>query len=911
MAPSLLSTKFYVPPLRGDSVSRPRLRERILSGFDRPQSFTLLSGPAGSGKTTLLSQVIAHLEQPVAWLSLDEADNDMGRFWTYLLTACQQVVANLGEAALELLEAVESLPDETIPTLLINDLALSKGSLVLVLDDYHLIQDMAIHDSLLFLLDRQPDNLHVVLSTRSDPPWPLARYRAGNRLVEVRARDMQFSREETAEFLNYTMGLRVSAEDVEALEARTEGWIAGLQLAAIAMQSAQQDRDISAFVQAFTGSNLYISEYLLDEVLQRLPEDIQTFLLQTSILDRLNAGLCDAVTDRQDGETMLATLHRANIFLVPLDGEGQWFRYHHLFADLLHARLPHAFPAEAIAALHTRAADWYEQNRLIPQAVNHALAANDFERVARLIRVAARGLIFSGQVNVLRGWLEALPQASFNDHPHLSFYLFWIDILQRKADLTSNAIQKKEDLLNVLPSSPENDRLRGELIAVLCRAMVLAGDTARTIRLGEEALAFLPPDDDASRARVYSALAIAHDLEGRTDEAALAYRECSRQASAAGDHLLAVHTTMAQGLIQCRRGQLHEAARSFQGITGLGEQETMAPPDQAAFSAADSTRTSPLFFAAGPGHIGLASVHLERNRLEAAEHHLQQGMELCRQGGLDGVLIGRMLMSRLYQARGDWDGALGALKFPRLTFKDDVNAATRESQIELARGDVDRAWRCVTPFVEMLNNDPAAFQPSLLFVENPELALARVYVARGETAKAFRILDTLQAAHHTGRPVEVCLLRALAYHKQSKRNLAQEAVANIERALALAESQGHVLPFLEESPTVIPLLQAVVSRQVAPQPVRNYARQLLAALGKDASAPSAGETGNPVESLSPREMEVLQLIAAGNSNQAIADQLFIAVRTVKKHASNVYGKLGVSSRTQAVARARELGLLPE
>lgn len=340
MALSLLSTKFYIPPLRADNVPRPRLTEKMLSGVDRPRSFTLLSGPAGSGKTTLLSQFAAHLERPVAWLSLDQTDDDPGRFWTYFITACQQIVAGIGEGALGLLGAGEPLPDETIPTLLINDLAAAEQMLVLVLDDYHAIQDAAVHDSLLFLLDHQPDNLHVVLSTRADPPWPLARYRARNRLVEIRAQALRFSLEETAEFLNGTMQLDLAPEDVAALEARTEGWVAGLQLAAVAMQTPRSplsqpgSGDAAGFVRAFAGSHVYVAEYLLDEVLKRQPADVQAFLLQTSILERLSAGLCEAVTGQREGQTMLATLRQANLFVIPLDSEGGWYRYHQRFTWL-------------------------------------------------------------------------------------------------------------------------------------------------------------------------------------------------------------------------------------------------------------------------------------------------------------------------------------------------------------------------------------------------------------------------------------------------------------------------------------------------------------------------------------------------------------------------------------------------
>jgi LuxR family maltose regulon positive regulatory protein len=379
----LLSTKFYIPRARADIVTRPRLIEKLLSGVHRPGVFTLLSGPAGSGKTTLLSEFVDQLQRPVAWLSLDEGDNDPIRFWTYLITACQLVQDGVGESALALFRTPQPLPDDTIPTVLINDLARLEDGMVLVLDDYHAIQNPAIHATISFLLDHLPDKLHLVLSTRVDPPFPLARLRARNQLVEIRAQDLRFSVEEALEFLNRTMGLNLIAEEVAALEARTEGWVAGLQLAALSMQGRS---DIPAFIQAFTGSHVYIAEYLVEEIIQRQPQDVQAFLLQTSILERLNAALCETVVGRlersnvptfQSSDDILKHLERANLFLIPLDDESRWFRYHHLFADLLQARLRQSLSTDAIAVLHQRAAAWYEQAGMTPEAIEHARAAVD------------------------------------------------------------------------------------------------------------------------------------------------------------------------------------------------------------------------------------------------------------------------------------------------------------------------------------------------------------------------------------------------------------------------------------------------------------------------------------------------------------------------------------------------------
>jgi len=904
---SLLSTKLYIPPARENIIERPRLAEKLLSGMDRPGCFGLISGPAGFGKTTLLSEVVKQFEKPVAWVSLDEGDNDYPRFWTYLIKACQSILDGLGESALDLLDAPQPLPDDTVPTILINDFVTHSETVVLVLDDYHEIQNQSIHNSLLFLLDHLPDNLYIVISTRIDPPWPLARYRVRNRLIEIRAQDLRFSIEEATEFLNRTMHLDLSSDDVAALEERTEGWIAGLQLAALSMQRRD---DISAFVKAFTGSHIYVAEYLVEEVLQRQPEEMQTFLLQTSMLKRMNADLCEAVTGCQDGQVILQELHRENIFVISLDNEGRWFRYHHLFADLLNARLRQSCSAEEIATLQLRATDWFEQNGYVSEAVNSALAAKDFERAVELVQKSARDLIFTGRLNILNNWLEVFPDATFDAHPGLAFYQFWVDVLQNKADLSAKAIHEKEDLLKSLPSSPENDRLRGELMAVVCRAIALSGRTSDGIRLGQDALVYLPADELAARARVNSALATAHDLEGQAEIAESLYQESFTQAIAAGEYRLAAHTLMVKGLIQINCGHLHEAAKTYQTIVD------MVPANLSKGASESSVKNKKVFLPVGQGYIGLGCVHLEWNDLDAAENYLQRGMDLCRKGGLDGIFIGKMHMSRLHQARGDLSGAQNEIEMSQqMPEVGTFDLVTRQIQIALAEGNVDHAQRLAAPLAKMLSSNDVA-RPPLIFLESTGTILARVYLAQGEVEKTFQVLDELEAkaepGARPGRLIEVHLIRALAYHKQNGMSLIPDAVESLVRALELAEPQGHVLSFLEKGPELIPLLKAVAVQRSTPERIRKYAQRLLEAfdeIGKSPISQPTIEANGLVEQLTPREMEVLELLAIGDSNQEIADKLVITIRTVKKHTGNIYGKLNVNSRIQAVTRARELGLL--
>jgi len=913
MPETLLRTKLYVPQARPGLVPRPRLIERLNQRPGQSEGFTarltLISSPAGAGKTTLLTQFAAGFQQPVAWLSLDEADDDPGRFWTYFIVACQSVLDGVGESALALLNTVQTLPGETVATLLINDLAGQDQALMLILDDYHVIHDPAIHSSVAFLLDHFPDKLHLVVATRVDPPWPLARYRARGQLIEIRARDLRFSLDEAAEFLNQTMNLDLSAEDVAALEARTEGWVAGLQLAAVAMNASLYGRDKTEFIQAFAGSHLFVAEYLVEEILRQQPDHILDFLLRTSILDRLSAELCAAVTFRdavaerdgvtgcQDEQAILTGLQRANLFIIPLDDEGRWFRYHHLFADLLQARLPQTMPAESIDRLHMKAARWYEQNGFMREAIKHALNAKDYEYVSSLIEEEARAMMFTGQARTLQNWLASLPENSFEANPRLQLYRLWIDLMQETGDLSPQALLEKEELLRSLPPSPENERLRMELIAILARFVAFSGNTARAIQLAEEALARLPDGESALRARAYSALAIAYWIEGNAYQARWAHDQCIILAKAAGNYSLAAHAQMMMAISHSDYGRLREAAATYQSIIEMGQQAGQK-----------------IFFPAGQGYIGLAGIHLEWNDLETAEAYLQRGMTLCSQGGLAGLSTGHTLKARLHQAQGDFQGALAELERLGETGVDPSGTA-RSILLRLAMSDPDKAAQLAAPWVHLSNGDPASPQLPLLISEIVRITIAQLFLAQGLLAQAWQLLDAAQASaapgERNGRLIEIYLFKALVHLKQSEGQVTPQACLLFESALELAEPEGYTLLFLEQDPGIRPLLAAVITRQEGVTRLKQYAQKLLDACrgdeGSGHNLPSAG-AASLVEMLTPREMEVLQLIAVGDSNQAIADKLVITVRTVKKHVTNILGKLGVSNRTQAVARARELGL---
>ncbi len=912
MASPILTTKLFIPPVRSDLLPRPHLIKKLEEIADYP--LTLISASAGSGKTTILSEWVSSADHPVAWVSLDSADDDTKQFLIYTIHALRTLKDNFGQELLENLQSGQPESGDSILIQLINEMAEFPRNIFLVLDDFHIILDTKLHDMVIFLIDHLPPQIHLIVASRVDPPWPLARFRARNQLLEFRGQDLRFNTGEIMEFLNRTNKLDLSPKDVSALEIRTEGWVAGLQLAALSMQG---HTDIQKFVMDFTGSHLFVAEYLIEEILHQQPEEIQRFLLKTSILERLNASLCQAVSGTDASQTYLSHLHHKNAFIIPLDNEGQWFRYHHLFADLLQARLFQTLSEQAISELHVKASEWYSTNHYPVEAVSHALVAKDHQLAADLIEQTAHVLIYGGRIKILRDWLEVLPKNAIQARPRLNYFLYWIDMLQGKADFSEEAMQEKEALLKTLPPTPENNRLRGELMAVVCRALALSGRTSQAIHLAQEALTYLPAEDSASRARVNSALAIALELEGRSEEAEPVYERCFSQAAAAGDHLLGVHTMMAKGLVEYRTGYLNQAAETFQAMMGIHSQEDANTFLKTGITSGKKTEGNPDFLPAGQGYIGMAHVLLERYDLRTAEEYLTMGMDFCHQGGLDGIFMGKMQMSRLHRANRSLDKALAEIQFTKGAFAraDDYNVTTQHIMIELDRGEVSKARRLADPFIKILNGEMDDPRLPLLFFEIVEALVARVDIALGEIDAALKLLDRLESTakpgKRPGRLVEVHLLRALAYQKQSK-SLPPEAVENIMQALELAAPENYILLFLEAGPAVIPLLEAAATNKNATGEVKKYAKQLLKVFSEQVQL-SGEQVGSSldvlIEQLTPRELEVLELLAIGDSNQEIADKLVVTIRTIKKHTSNIYGKLGVSSRTQAIAFARETGLL--
>ncbi len=909
METALLSTKLYIPPARPELVPRPRLSQRLGEGLAR--RLTLVCAPAGFGKTTLVSEWLRTLAGvSAAWLTLDEEDNDPARFLDYLIAALQSAQAGLGKAAQALLRSPHAPPVRSILTALINDLARGATDLVLVLDDYHEIETQAGHDAVALLLDHLPQPLHLVIISRTDPPLPLARLRARDQVTEIRAADLRFTVEEAAIFLNQVMRLGLAAEDIAALEARTEGWAAGLQLAALSMRGSE---DSAAFVAAFTGSNRYVLDYLAEEVLRRQDERVQRFLLQTSILERLTGPLCDAVVADpladepagpsgafslirlfadSPGQAMLVALEQANLFTVPLDAERRWYRYHRLFAEFLRGRLRQAHP-DLWPELHRRAARWYEQRGWAAEAVPHALAAQDWEHAARLVEGVAQGLLLRGEMATLRRWVEALPDAVVRSRPHLCVLAAWVLVLQMQVEAAEPYLRCAEE--GVAAGREAEASLAGEMLALRSMAAVFRGDMRGAAELARQALERSSSEDAFLRSVVAFDAGLGHLLDGDAPAASRAFAEavdCARQANST---LIAV-VAMCQWAEQERdQGRLQRAAEIYeQALRWLDEQEMQELP------------------IAGMAHSGLGGLLGEWNRLDEAAERLTRGTALCRQWAGVAAFHGYANLVRVRRAQGDVAGALAAVaemeelaRQSDFVTMDEFSLGSLCLRLWIEQGRWEAVSRWAEQGARVLGGEGGPYP--YVGMLSARMGLARARLAQGLPEETLELLEPLlPEVERLGQ--ETVALEVLLLQAQAQQALGRpaEALAALRQALQRGEPAGYVRLFLDEGAPLAALLRLAAARGVAPA----YVQRLLAAIGGGTrAAPTAYGPAALVEPLSGREREVLDLLAAGCSNREIARRLVISVGTVKRHINNIYGKLDVHSRTQAVARAGELGLL--
>jgi LuxR family maltose regulon positive regulatory protein len=908
VAGPLLDSKTRVPVGRPGAVPRPRLTGRLAQA--PAAALTVLSASAGFGKTTLLTEWLAALPAggpDVAWVSLDPRDDDPTRFWTYVVAALRTVHPDLGGTAMALLDSAP--PDEGFLTEVLNDLSDLPRDLLLVLDDYHLVETRQVHDGVTFLLDHRPPQLHVVLATRTDPPLGLARLRARGELVEVRTADLRVTAEESAAYLNVSMGLSLADDDVEALDSRTEGWIAALQLAALSMQGRD---DVSAFIAGFAGDDRYVVDYLAEEVLARQPAEVRDFLLQTSLLERLTGTLCEAVTGRPGGTATLTALDRANLFLVALDDRRQWYRYHHLFADVLRAHLVEERGSE-VAELHRRASAWFDEHDQAPEAVEHAIAAGDLARAAELAELAYRELARTRQESVLRDWVRLLPDEVVRQRPVLGVYL--VGALAQGSDFATipARLDAIDDLLrpgrehgigSPWPAEPppgavvvDPDGYRGlpaQMEMYRAALALAAGDVAGTVAHAQEVTRLAEPDDDLARAAATALAGLAlwsvGDLAGAHDRYAQAVARLQR----AGHVADVLGCSITLGELRATQGSLDGALAAYEQGLELAAAEPGAPLR----GTADM-------------HVGIATVLLERDDVEGAAEHLATSQQLGESRGLpQNPYRWRVATARLRTVEGDLDAALDLLDEADRVYNGDYSPPVRpvpavRARLRIRRGELAHA-------AAWAHEQRLAADDELSYLREYEHAtLARLLLAQHESgddhdalARATTLLGRLvEAADQGGRTGSVIELRVLQARAHAARGDTAAALEYLRYAVALAEPQGYVRVFADEGRPLATLLSALVKQRTGGA----YVRRLADAASGTPSVPVPQVL---VEPLSARELDVLRLLDTDLDGPDIARRLSVSLNTLRTHTRNIYLKLGVTSRRAAVRQAQELDLLP-
>lgn len=913
-AAPLLATKFYPPVVRAGHVLRSALFDALEIGSRGP--LTLISAPAGFGKSTLVAAWAAAQKSPsripkherlfqTAWLSLDEADNDPTRFWTYVIGALQQATGEVGEAALALLQAPQPPPLESLLVVLINELAAFRATLVLILDDYHRIETPTIHQSLAFFIDHLPHQLRLVIATRADPPLPLARWRVRGQLYEIRTEALRFSPTEAALFLTNALGTTLTAADIEALTTRTEGWVAGLQLAA---NSLQGGADRASFIASFTGSHRHVMDYLVEEVLQRQPGDVQQFLARTSILDRLCADLCDMLTGAlpaylpqsptSPAQAMLERIMRANLFLIPLDDDRQWYRYHHLFADVLRRRLEPAVARE----LHSRAGDWFDAHGFADEAIHHTIQAQAWERAAARVEAAALTIVQQGQVSTVQSWLDRLPEPLRTERPGLALAAAHVALGVGQPARVEAFLDAAESLAQ---RSGAPRPLQGEIAATRALLATFHQQHPRAIAYALAALADLPPQQISLRAAVAAGLGFAYFTAGRLASAEQTLTHALAELPSDGRALIISRTAILAtlGIVRAAQGRLGEAMQLQHQALAVGD---------------SMGRRLPLASTLMAMHE-LGRLLFEQNRLDEAESTLQAALAASEPfGNRSQAAFVVRLLAQVTQARGNYAQAAQLLDQSEAMFLEYpvpyIQAAVEplRAQFWLKQGNLAAAaaWAAA--------QSPAALEQRPLHPYDwTRFALAEVWIAEANYSSAVDLMRALRASAQAaglGSFVRWSLaLEALAQHGGGQH---AAAYALNEQALVLAAPERAIRLFVDLGAPMFDLL-AEQRAHLADVALLSFVDDILAATRTGAGAqPAPTAKGSPpsaqsalVKPLSNRELEVLRLMAAGLTNQAIAARLVVTVGAIKKHLNNVYGKLGVHSRTQATVRARELGVL--
>lgn len=913
MPTPVLATKLFFPAPRPQITSRPRLLKRLNDELGASRKLSLVCAPAGFGKTTLLSEWIIQRRRQkpgvgIAWLSLDEHDNDPSRFLAYLVAALQGVDAEIGEEITGLRPSGEVLAAEPVLTSLINDIARSGKEFILVLDDYHVIEERPVHEALGFLLDHLPPQLHLAIATRSDPPLSLARLRSRGELTELRAADLRFTPEEAADFLNQVMNLGLSADDIAALATRTEGWIAGLQLAGL---SLREHEDASASIRAFTGSHRFVLDYLVEEVLQRQPAEVRNFLLTTALLDHLTGGLCEALTGVGGGQAMLDALERDNLFVVPLDDRRQWYRYHHLFAEVLRARARQELPGR-IPELHRLASEWYEQNDLTEDAVHHALAGEDFERAANLIESVLPHMRRTRQDVMMLAWLTALPDDVIRTRPLLSVFYAWRMLVSGDLGAVEPWLRAAEQGLNSAaaegkgPGDSAPASVRGQELRMLPSTIAMyraslaqaRGDVSATAHHAREAFELAGPEDHFARGAAAAFLGLASWAQGDVETAVDTFSEAVVSLHEAGNLTDELSSTILLADMRIAAGQLQEARKLYERALGHA-----------------AAQGGPAPRATAERHVGYSELCLQFGDLESAARHLQTSKDLGQHVAPLTEHSYRWFVATagVREAEGDMAGAIESLDQAQLLYRRGFFPEIRpipalKARIAIRQGQLSEGWAWAR------STGLQAVGELSYLREFEHLTLARLLIAhyrvrpeektiREAADLLVRLLEAAEAAGRKGSTYEILVLQALALEAQGQRSL---ALVPLERALTEAGPEGYVRLFLDEGGPLAPLLAEAAGKGTGPA----HTAQLLRSLETVKPQTAVRRTAAPqLEDLSKRELEVLRLLGSSLSGPEIARQLFVSVNTLRTHTKRIFTKLEVNSRREAVRHGKEQGLI--
>ena len=894
MPSPLLTTKLFIPITRPGIVARPELVYKLDAGMKR--KLILVSAPAGYGKTTLLAEWIDKQSLRIGWVSLDVQDNDLNRFFSYIIASLRTIDIPIHENTLVSLK--DPIPESVSGFLsqLINQISDFPESVYLVLDDYHCITNPAIHQALSFLLENLPQNMHLIIATRSDPLLRLAKLRAQGELCEIRVDDLRFTIEETVQYLNQRMGLNLSQPDITALAKKTEGWIVGLQLAGI---SLQKHPDKHQFVLSFAGDNRYIADYLFDEAFNSQPDHIQSFLLETSVLELFNAQLCNAVTGQRNSQTILAELDRANLFLVPLDSQRNWYRYHHLFGELLHNRLQHSLP-DMTQQLHSRAAHWYAKKEFLNQAATHAIKAKDIHLLERLIQENMLFVLETGESHLFENQLSSFHDSIEEPNLWLCIARAWSSVFSGQIAITEDALQEAEALISTLKDGDDLKQMNkalGQISAIRGYIASLKGETNEEKNFAKKALELLPGDDLATVAFASMMIASAMARSGELKQAETACLEAIRATETIPNSFLRIDALCMLSQLQHMQGELHKTNDTIEEALSISS-ERQTP----------GFRHLPII---GFAKIRKSAIHYEWNELEQAENTLNQGLSMIEKWGeKDSYLAGVIQNALFSQVRGNTNRAFQIVRQGKAEAKDFAywfNAFdVLETWLYAKYGKMEYVDQWLEKHNYLLNQQPT-FQQEFVY-----RYLIRILILRGDFINAEKVIKSFLPIVERSDSIDR-LIRTLILHSRVLQGFGdtEKAISRLTHALELAQPRGYLRTFIDAGEGIAKLLFQCAQQGIHKQ----YCLEILEAFPTDSKTiypiKSDSSSESIVESLSQREIEVLQLIAEGCTNQQIAEELIVSLSTVKTHARNIFGKLGVKNRTEAVAKARLFGLLPK